>query len=111
MAKKANLSSAEGNLTSTYEIEERMGNRATKVSQKLRQEKDRESMTSQDKTFTDLVAKINEALAEVFTYFPAEFRSDYISRALIPPTDLPLYEVFYFNSVKTLEDVRILVCQ
>jgi len=109
MANKARLSTADGGLTSAYEIESRTGNRATKVSQKLRQEKDRDSMTSLDKSFTEVVARINETLIHLFRYFPQKFQSDPITRALAAPSDLPLYEVFYFNSVKTLEDVITLV--
>jgi origin recognition complex subunit 3 len=73
MANKARLSTADGALTSAYEIESRTGNRATKVSQKLRQEKDRDSMTSLDKSFTEVVARINETLIHLFRYFPQNF--------------------------------------
>jgi len=54
-------------LTSEFEIESRRGMRATKVSQKLRQEKDRANMTSADTKYTTLLENLNEILKEVLS--------------------------------------------
>lgn len=56
------------NLTSEFDIESRPGKRATKVSAKLRQERDRENMTSKDEEYTKLTESVNEVLKEVFEY-------------------------------------------
>jgi hypothetical protein len=56
-------------LISEFDIESRPGMRSTKVSQKLRQEKDRENMTSEDEEYTKLVESLNEDLKQIFTYF------------------------------------------
>jgi hypothetical protein len=55
-------------LTSEFEIQARPGMRKTRVSQKLRQEKDRANMTSEDEDYTRLVECINDHLKEIFTY-------------------------------------------
>jgi hypothetical protein len=55
-------------LISEYDIHERPGMRNTKVSQKLRQEKDRANMTREDEEYTKLVENINEYLKELFAY-------------------------------------------
>jgi hypothetical protein len=55
-------------LVSEFEIDSRPGMRSTKVSQKLRQEKDRANMTSEDEKYTTLVETINEHLKEIFLY-------------------------------------------
>lgn len=54
-------------LTSEFEIEARPGMRSTKVSQKLRQEKDRANMTSEDEEYTKLVGTLNDVLKDVFS--------------------------------------------
>jgi hypothetical protein len=54
-------------LTSGFDIQSRPGMRSTKVSQKLRQEKDRANMTSEDEEYTKLVESLNEILKEVFS--------------------------------------------
>jgi len=54
-------------LTSEFEIETRLGMRATKISQKLRQEKDRADMTSTDTKYTALLENLNEILKEVLS--------------------------------------------
>ena len=53
-------------LTSEFDIQSRPGMRSTKVSQKLRQEKDRANMTSEDEEYTKLVESLNEILKETF---------------------------------------------
>lgn len=58
-------------LTSEFEIESRPGMRSTKVSQKLRQEKDRANMTIEDEEYTKLVSTLNDVLKEVFSYSPS----------------------------------------
>jgi hypothetical protein len=55
-------------LVSEFDIESRPGMRSTKVSQKLRQEKDRANMTSEDEEYTKLVENLNEFLKEIFTF-------------------------------------------
>jgi len=55
-------------LTSEFEIESRPGMRSTKVSQKLRQEKDRANMTIEDEEYTKIVIAINDILKELFLY-------------------------------------------
>jgi hypothetical protein len=54
-------------LTSEFDIQSRPGMRSTKVSQKLRQEKDRANMTSEDEEYTKLVESLNEILKETFS--------------------------------------------
>ena len=54
-------------LTSEFDIQSRPGMRSTKVSQKLRQEKDRANMTSEDEEYTKLVKSLNEFLKDVFS--------------------------------------------
>ena len=61
---------------SQFEIESRPGMRSTKVSQKLRQEKDRANMTSEDEEYTKIVRTLNEVLKEVFSYVPFLVLSD-----------------------------------
>ena len=63
-------------LTSEFEIEARPGMRPTKVSQKLRQEKDRANMTSEDEQYTKLVGTLNDILKEVFSYLSPVSVSD-----------------------------------
>jgi len=63
-------------LTSEFEIQSRPGMRATKVSQKLRQEKDRENMSSQDQEYTKLLESLNDYLKEIFQYPPQPRISD-----------------------------------
>jgi Skp family chaperone for outer membrane proteins len=53
-------------LTSEFEIESRPGMRSTRVSAKLRQERDRENMTSEDEEYTKLIESINEFLKDLF---------------------------------------------
>ena len=55
-------------LISEYDIHERPGMRSTKVSQMLRQQKDRANMTREDKEYTKLVENINDYLKELFAY-------------------------------------------
>jgi 2',3'-cyclic-nucleotide 2'-phosphodiesterase (5'-nucleotidase family) len=55
-------------LVSEYDIQERPGMRATKISQKVRQEKDLANMTSEDEEYTKLVETINQYLKELFMY-------------------------------------------
>lgn len=55
-------------LTSGFEIESRPGMRSTKISQKLRQEKDRANMTTEDEEYTKIVVAINDVLKELFLY-------------------------------------------
>jgi hypothetical protein len=55
-------------LISQFDIESRPGMRSTKVSQKLRQERDRANMTSEDAEYTKLVGEINDVLKELFGY-------------------------------------------
>jgi hypothetical protein len=55
-------------LISEFAIESRPGIRSTKVSAKLRQERDRENMTSEDEEYTKLTESVNEVLKEVFGY-------------------------------------------
>ena len=57
-------------LTSEFEIESRPGLRPTKISQKLRQEKDRANMSSEDEEYTRLVESLNDDIKEIFTYHP-----------------------------------------
>ena len=54
-------------LTSEFDIQSRPGMRSTKVSQKLRQEKDRANMTSEDEEYTKLVESLNEILKEILS--------------------------------------------
>ena len=61
-------------LTSEFEIEARPGMRSTKVSQKLRQEKDRKNMTSEDTEYTKLVESLNDYLKEIFAYLSPELK-------------------------------------
>lgn len=58
-------------LTSEFDIESRPGMRSTKVSQKLRQEKDRANMASEDEEYTKLVGSLNDVLKDIFSYFPS----------------------------------------
>jgi hypothetical protein len=90
-------------LISEYDIQERPGMRNTKVSQKLRQEKDRANMTREDEEYTKLVQIINEYLKELFAYNSSH--NKLTTRTLSSPTNIPLYEVFYFNTTKTHADV------
>lgn len=55
-------------LISEFDIESRPGTRTTKVSQKLRQERDRANMTSEDEEYTKLIESLNDLLKEVFMY-------------------------------------------
>jgi hypothetical protein len=57
-------------LLSEFEIESRPGMRPTKVSQKLRQEKDRANMTSKDEEYTKLVNSINIYVKDILSYSP-----------------------------------------
>ena len=55
-------------LVSEFDIRSRPGMRSTKVSQKLRQEKDRANMTTEDAEYTKLMESFNELLKETFAY-------------------------------------------
>ena len=69
--KSSEISKDKHALVSEFEIDARPGLRTTKVSQKLRQEKDRESMTNVDEKYTALVEDINVHLTEIFEYAPS----------------------------------------
>ena len=57
-----------GQLTSEFEIQERPGLRQTKISQKLRQERDRANMTTADTKYTALLEELNDFLQEILSY-------------------------------------------
>lgn len=65
-------------LLSEFEIESRPGMRPTKISQKLRQEKDRANMTSKDEEYTKLVNNINIYVKDILSYLSDNSLSDIV---------------------------------